>query len=200
MGIKVWSVKPKGDNIMNLSYLVVAKDADAAKLKFIAEHEEYTIDDIASVKDSTPKGMQHSMHEPNKVNKALEIAKTIDKDVQKIVEKLFEKCEATPKLLKDNPDVYYVHSNQIFSAIIACAAQRMLKDGLNRQRVGGKTYEGARLAWILFLENNPEIAEKVAKEKAAKEAKWAKQEEEPDEPDEDEDDEGEEDEANDNED
>lgn len=114
------------------------------------------------------------MNEPNKVNKPLEIAKTIEKDIQKLVNKMFEQAEATPELLKKNPDVYYVHSNHIFSAIVACAAQRMLKDGLNRRKVGSKAYDGATLAWELFLVNNPDIAKKIADEKAAKEAKWAK--------------------------
>lgn len=112
------------------------------------------------------------MNEPNKVNKALEIAKSIDKDVQKLVNKLFEQCEATPDLLKKNPEVYFVHSNQIFSAIIASAAQRLLEDGLMRHKLGYKANDGTRLAWDLFLLNNPDIAKKVEEEKAAKEAKW----------------------------
>lgn len=128
------------------------------------------------------------MNEPNKVNKALEIAKSIDKDIQKLVNKLFDQCEATPDLLKKNPDVYFVHSNQIFSAIVGCAAQRMLKDGLNRRRVGGRAYDGATLAWELFLVNNPDIAKKVEEEKAANEAKYGKMHVVSDESDESEDD------------
>lgn len=121
-----------------------------------------------------PKGEQ-SMDAPNKVNKALEIAKDINSEVQALVNKLFEKSEATAELKAKDPDMYFMLSNRIFSAMVAASAQRMLTDGLNRRRVGSKTYEGANLAWELFLINNPEVVAKIEAEKAAKAAKYASQ-------------------------
>lgn len=108
-----------------------------------------------------------------KTNKALEIAKDVNGEVQALVNKLFEKLEATPELLKTDPAVYFVKSNQVFAALVATAAQKMLTDGLNRRRIGSKTYAGSVLAWDLFLHNNPQIAEKVAAEQKEKEAKYA---------------------------
>lgn len=103
------------------------------------------------------------METPNKVNKSLEIAKSVNAEVQKIVDSMFLKAEVDRS--KDEV-AYFAASNTIFAAIIACAAQKMLTDGLNRRRVGSKTYAGANLAWELFLANNPGIAMKVADEKA----------------------------------
>lgn len=115
------------------------------------------------------------MDGPNKVNKALQIAKEINSEVQTLVNKMFEKSEATAALKASDPDMYFMHSDRIFAAVMACAAQRMLSDGLMRRKLYGKTGAGLTLAWELFLDNNPEIAVKVAEAKAASAAKYAAQ-------------------------
>jgi hypothetical protein len=113
------------------------------------------------------------MDGPNKVNKSLLIAKEINSEVQTLVNKMFEKSEATAALKASDPDMYFMHSDRIFAAIMACAAQRMLSDGLQRRRLYSRTNAGTTLAWDLFLDTNPEIAVKVAEAKAASAAKYA---------------------------
>ena len=115
------------------------------------------------------------MDSPNKVNKSLEIAKDINVEVQNIVNKLFEKSEATEALKASDPDIYFVKSNQILAAIVACASQKVLADGLMRRKLSYKLNAGATLAWELFLNTHPEIATKVAEAKAATAAKYAAQ-------------------------
>lgn len=115
------------------------------------------------------------MDSPNKVNKSLEIAKDINSEVQSLVNKLFEKSEATEALKASDPDIYFMKSNQILAAIVACASQKVLSDGLMRRKLGYKLNAGATLAWELFLNNNPDIAVKVAEAKAASAAKYAAQ-------------------------
>jgi hypothetical protein len=112
------------------------------------------------------------MDQPNKVNKTLEIAKDINAEVQTLVNKLFEKCEASPALKATDPDMYFMHSNRILTAIAAAASQRMLSDGLMRRRLSGKFYDVSAVAWDLFLHNNPDVAAKIQAEKEAKEAAY----------------------------
>jgi hypothetical protein len=113
--------------------------------------------------------------EPNKVNKALEIAKLVNGDVQSLMLKMFAQAECTDQLKAENPAAYFEKSNHILAAIVGCASQMALGDGLPRYKLSGKLATGARTAWDLFLHNNPSIAEKVMAEKAAKEAAYATQ-------------------------
>jgi len=115
------------------------------------------------------------MDAPNKVNKSLLIAKEINSEVQALVNKMFEKSEASAALKEADPDIYFAHSDRIFAAVMACAAQRMLSDGLMRRKLFHKTNAGLSLAWELFLDGNPEVAAKVVAEKAANAAKYAAQ-------------------------
>lgn len=60
---------------------------------------------------------------------------------------------------KKDPKKYYRASRQVFKAIVAAAAQRILEDGGNRKLLED-TYS-AEDAWELFLELHPEIAAKI---------------------------------------
>lgn len=110
------------------------------------------------------------MSETPTVNFTLDIAKAINPEVQALVLKLFAKVECTDQLRAENPEVYFLKSSQVFDAIVACACQQMLEDGLMRHRLSSKMYNGPKLAWELFLLNNPAVATKVAVEKAAKQS------------------------------
>jgi len=112
---------------------------------------------------------------PNKVNKALEIAKLVNGDVQSLMLKMFAQAECTDQLKAENPAAYFEKSNNILSALIGCAAQMALGDGLPRYKLAGKVVAGTGTAWNLFLHNNPSIAEKVLADKAAKDAAYATQ-------------------------
>lgn len=59
--------------------------------------------------------------------------------------------------------------------MVACAAQKVLTDGLMRRKLGYKLNAGAALAWELFLDGNPEVAAKIMAEKAANAAKYVAQ-------------------------
>ena len=113
---------------------------------------------------------------PNKVNKALEIAKLVNGDVQSLMLKMFAQAECTDQLKAENPAAYFEKSNNILAALVGCASQMALGDGLPRYKLSGKLATGARTAWDLFLHNNPSIAEKVMADKAAKEAAYVAQE------------------------
>jgi len=61
--------------------------------------------------------------------------------------------------IKKDSKAYFKASRQIFKALVAAAAQRMLEDGANRQLLRD-TYSPED-AWGLFLELHPDIAAKV---------------------------------------
>jgi hypothetical protein len=105
-------------------------------------------------------------------NKPLEIAQSVEKKVRKIVDEMFQAAEVDRK--KDEK-AYFLASNTIFAAVSACAAQRMLEDGLMTGRLRQKTGMISGVARDLFLANHPEIAAKIAEEKKAQEAKWAQE-------------------------
>lgn len=107
---------------------------------------------------------------PNKVNKALEIAKLVNADVQSLMLKMFAQAECTDELKASNPKEYFEKSNNILAAIVGCASQMALTDGLPHFKLRGKIMGGSSTGWELFLHNNPAIAEKVMAEKEAKKA------------------------------
>lgn len=117
-------------------------------------------------------------------NKPLEIAKSVEKKIRKIVDEMFVLAEVDKE--KD-AESYYKASNTIFASVCACAAQRMLEDGLMTGRLRGKVGLISPVARDLFLSNHPEIVKEIAAKAAQNAIKLA---EEPDE-DESEDDEDE---------
>lgn len=119
-------------------------------------------------------------------NKPLEIAKSVEKKIRKIVDEMFVLAEVDKS--KD-AEAYFKASNTIFASVCAVAAQRMLEDGLMTGRLSRKTYLISPLARELFLANHPEIVKEIAAKKAQEASQLDK-----DEPDEDED-EGDEDES-----
>lgn len=68
--------------------------------------------------------------------------------------------------LKKNPQAYYKGSRQVFKALMAAAAQRMLDDGANT-RLLQDTYNPLD-AWELYLTRHPDVAAKLQPKPPAK--------------------------------
>lgn len=106
------------------------------------------------------------------LKKPLAIAKSVLPEIKKMVDLMFTASEVDRA--KDEK-AYFEASNAIFAAICACAAQRMLDDGLMTGRLRTKLDMISPVARELFLSTHPEIVAKIATEKAAAAVKAAQE-------------------------
>jgi len=99
-------------------------------------------------------------------------AATVRPIIEKQVDAMLAGLEVS---LEKNPQPYYKASRYILRGIIVAAAQRLFKDGADKNVVfqaidaWGTTED----AWLLFLSEHPEVAAKVEGEKKAKMAQAA---------------------------
>lgn len=80
----------------------------------------------------------------------------LEEGISKMIDTTLKAMEVD---LKKNPQAYYRGSRQVFKALMAAAAQRMLEDGANTQLLQD-TYNPLD-AWELYLTRHPDIAAKL---------------------------------------